>query len=375
MKSKCLFIATDGDPCYNSFHETQFTKLFKIYCSLGLQETIENIGLQTPFWVADWLHLFKNIRNRMLKYSLCLTFKKISAYVDPKIINDILNLGPVFSDFSAIGRMRDIYPIALFRLEYVIELFSKNKIAEALYLAPVAFFIFAIRSAIISDQTRIYLLQITFELFMIFYDEYIRNSKKLTENGPSDIHVHPFKLLSLIRTCNTVLAYIWSIQYIDSNFPLDRLSTHPTENFFGNLRRICNDSNTFQDILHFTARNQVVQECISRIQYPSQICGRENLGGVVTLGEDGLTLITEIPPKDIAFSLFTLFEISYQKNKKIEEEELGRIEIIMKWMQNLKDDGQTSKMAAEKCFSIRASSNSKIISELLQDSIVKKQKK
>jgi hypothetical protein len=49
---------------------------------------------------------------------------------------------------------------------------------------------------------------------------------------------------ALIRHLNALLAIIWLLRDA-SDIALDRLSTHPVENFFGLLRRIIHDVNMF----------------------------------------------------------------------------------------------------------------------------------
>jgi hypothetical protein len=51
-------------------------------------------------------------------------------------IDRALHLGPVSDDKSSTGKMRDAYPLALFRLEHVIEFFEHGCTAEGIDILP-----------------------------------------------------------------------------------------------------------------------------------------------------------------------------------------------------------------------------------------------
>jgi hypothetical protein len=66
---------------------------------------------------------------------------------------------------------------------------------------------------------------------------------------------------ALTRHLNTLLAIIWLLRDA-SDIALDRLSTHPLENFFGLVRRTIHDVNTFNQMLKATANLCLMNEGI-----------------------------------------------------------------------------------------------------------------
>jgi hypothetical protein len=66
---------------------------------------------------------------------------------------------------------------------------------------------------------------------------------------------------ALIRHLNTLLVIIWLLRDA-SDIAFDRLSTHLVDNFFGLLRRIIHDVNTFNQMFNGTANLSLMNEGI-----------------------------------------------------------------------------------------------------------------
>jgi hypothetical protein len=81
---------------------------------------------------------------------------------------------------------------------------------------------------------------------------------------------------------STIIGVIYALITIDGDIPLDRISTHPLEIFFGLLRQILHDCNKFEEFLHAMTQNVIVNEIFHELGHPRDICGRENQGGVVS---------------------------------------------------------------------------------------------
>jgi hypothetical protein len=86
-------------------------------------------------------------------------------------MNNAIDLGPVFRDDSSTGKMRDAYPIVLFRLEHVIELFEMKCDVEALYLLPWAIIFRVFYSSRLSRATRVSVLQLARGFLIFFHDD------------------------------------------------------------------------------------------------------------------------------------------------------------------------------------------------------------
>jgi hypothetical protein len=104
-----------------------------------------------------------------------------------------------------------------------------------------------------------------------------------TQIGADYDVVVPMKSISLIRTLNTFTAFWIELHTLQALLPLDRLSTHPEENCFGLLRRICRNHNYFAQVVHHSARQCLVGECLKELGHPSNVCKRGNLGECVAI--------------------------------------------------------------------------------------------
>jgi hypothetical protein len=135
--------------------------------------------------------------------------------------------GPILSDKSSTGKMRDVYAIGLFRLEHVISLLKAACVGEVLYLLPWTLIMRALLSARARSCISVRLLHNNYQI-----------PTPLPEQGKHGIEVLHIKLITVIRAMITVLGFIFALRNVNFDIPLDRMSTHPLENFFGLPRRL-----------------------------------------------------------------------------------------------------------------------------------------
>jgi hypothetical protein len=371
---RILFIATDGDPSYNHQYRTQFNKWFPVYRDSGLSACIDTIARLMPLYVADFLHLIKNVRSRFIKYLTGMSIGEISVIFWSRRMQNILDLGPVFSDQSSTGKMRDVYPITLFRLEHVIKLFEENCPAEALYLLPWALLLRALQSSIVTRGTRIRLLQLAMKFLVFFYQNAICPSNQIPEkarNGsgkcPVDREpeikdcVRPFLEITLLRGMNTVIGLLYSLLNIDEDIPLDRIGTHPLENFFGLMRRVLHDCNRFDEFIHGVARTIVIDKAFEELRHTRKICGRKNVGGVVCTFCDENSFEFPFEP-----------EVAYEAIQDLVQRSLlGSIENIdivpgLRWLRELNDASITDEIKKDGTVLVRSNANSRIMAGLIK---------
>jgi hypothetical protein len=129
-----LFIATDGDHGYNGKYREQFASWIDHYDGSHAETCLHFIEASLPWYMAVFLHLVKNVRSRLITYIPAIRYKETDIRVDVEKIEKLLPMGPILSDKSSTGKMRDVYPIGLFRLEHVISLLKAGCVGEALYL-------------------------------------------------------------------------------------------------------------------------------------------------------------------------------------------------------------------------------------------------
>jgi hypothetical protein len=140
-------------------------------------------------------------------------------------------------------------------------------------------------SDILAKETRRFLLESTLHLLLFFHVDETERHSPLTEQGPARSGVLPLKQNTLRRAMATILGVMLALDKLDCDIPLDRISTHPLENFFGLLFRLLHDCNAFDELLH-VARNVIVNEIYGQLGHSRDICGRTNVGGIVSTKDD-----------------------------------------------------------------------------------------
>jgi hypothetical protein len=363
-----LFVATDGDPGYQKFHDEQFTIWESVFREFGFEKACEEVlkirsSQGKSFFITDFLHLVKTIRNRLLKYILAFLCGDLEFTALWTVIDEYFHLGPVFSDDTGVGKMRDAYAIALFRLEYVIELFKRNAFAEALVLLPWSLMFICFRSPGLSNATRLFILELVAHLLFHFLDQ---DNLHLPEQGPVQSKVRAFKKSTLKRGLNTVIGLASALMTYGSALPLDRLTTHPLENFFGLMRRLLHDCNSYEEVLRAMARNSVINEVFIKLHHPLEIAQRANLSGVVADPADHLELLPGFPPTFVLSKLIEAAQIARDPEAVPDATEIDSIDAVFDWLRNLHELTATKRSEKEKDFTIRASANSKIMASLVQ---------
>jgi hypothetical protein len=377
-----LFIATDGDRSYDKHFLDQFKKWYSFDSIMELAFVSERIWRLRPIFLSDWLHLAKTVRTYLLKYCPILFYGDNLVAVRWQEMARVLDLGDVFADRTSTGKMRDAYPIALFRLEHVLTLFENGLYGEALYLLPWALVFRAILSDKMSFQGRRYTLDVAFLIF-VYFEQACRPAEKrkndffrfpvtwppdveLPEQGAPGSEVNPLRWITLVRAMTTVAGLVCALDHLNCDIPLDRISTHPLENFFGLLRRLLHDCNLFTELLHAAARNCVVQRVMKRLCHPRDICGRANTGGIVARKAGAVHCVPRQPPaytfEGILYSLETPALIDQPGN----EAKLLQLIDAFDWIVDLHNETDTPWVRHGERFLIRAGSNSKIMASFLQ---------
>jgi hypothetical protein len=142
----------------------------------------------------------------------------------------LLRLGTTLTDLSPVGKMRDVYPLVITRVEHMTTLLLNDATAETVIWLSLSLCFNAIRLETITRETRIFVLRICFFL-----------ARNLCEAKKSGRDPNPetskkkkttiFTSQWSIRFLNTVLILIFSIENYES-IALDRQSPHPLDNFW-----------------------------------------------------------------------------------------------------------------------------------------------
>jgi hypothetical protein len=141
-------LSSDGDPSYNFRHGDFFIWLVEIY-----QENERNLDellnamhdTQLTIPICDPLHLAKNFRSRPLKYVMMMPTANSVRPVNLNLMKSVLGMTPAITDVSALGKMRNAYPLSIFCVQNITMLLHNGMIVRAIALLPVTLFLTDLR--------------------------------------------------------------------------------------------------------------------------------------------------------------------------------------------------------------------------------------
>jgi hypothetical protein len=177
-------------------------------------------------------------------------------------------------------------PIPFFHPCYVIALFQERLWAEAIYRLPWARAMTTFDSDAIAKETRMFLLDGALPLLTYFYLDGTKGVRVLKEQEGAGVKVIALKPITLTRSMATIVGLIFGLLERQCDLPLDRISKHHVENFFGLLRRLLHDWNKFEELLHAMRRNAIVSDIFDELKHLRKVCGRANAGGIVSTPKD-----------------------------------------------------------------------------------------
>jgi hypothetical protein len=148
------------------------------------------------------------------------------------------------------------------------------------YFLPFVLWVVAVRNPHLTMAMRSHLLEMA---FWIFYNKLQDLQKGLAEGISQIKHkgdvVYFASESALIRYCNTLLGLMVALKHYPSFLGMDRLGTHPLENFFGFVRLGCKYDHTWYRMLNVMAKGAFVCETVNKMGFSKPMSGRDNLGG------------------------------------------------------------------------------------------------
>jgi hypothetical protein len=189
---------------------------------------------------------------------------------------------------------------------------------EAIGILPMTMLLNALRLKNLTKHTRSQRLEFAFHFVWIQLNVRSTLPEKLHEQGGqnSDNNVCFMQRKTIVRFLNTVVVILSSLRaYPD--LALDRIGSHPVENFFGHLRRVTENVNTYEHMLSCIAKTKLMKEALTRLKADNGIRSRSNVGGVKltehddefpdgSSGEPPLALLLDIDPYTAARICFSL---------------------------------------------------------------------
>jgi hypothetical protein len=91
-----------------------------------------------------------------------LVFSVLGARISAKSVEEVLKLGRCLTDRGPWAGLKHDYALAIFTLPNVMKLIAASKPAEALFIAPMALAMCALRESGLTDGGRLQLMQATY---------------------------------------------------------------------------------------------------------------------------------------------------------------------------------------------------------------------
>ena len=245
---KIRFIASDADPCYRFSFNNQFSKIMNTYDN-GIIN-INNLNKDMQLFSNDAYHCLKRLRKAMvnnealfLMPSEILTTRAVNQHslqkIDQTLPNCIFRTGSMHS-------MDDYYPAALFKWSTLRKANESGNFAAVIYLWVGVLARKVMVSKHISRYERCKMCYLGL-CIVIYYKLLIDSWKR--DKVPTIILQKMIMSSDLcIDFANCFTCIIKALTTIKESFPLSRISSIPSEHFFGRMRRNAGNSQTASSI-------------------------------------------------------------------------------------------------------------------------------
>lgn len=259
---KIKYTSVDGD----KFYQIRFIEHYKLITEI-IKKTINEdvfilINETLGFQIADFLHLLKNARSRILKYLVVINPFQHTDYLDYYSLLNDENINYLIHDTSTLAKLRDELPRSLFRFELSFYIQENYSPSTFFYFLVYSLWNEATYNTSIGPQTRKYFLLIILNTLLklqAFYKEKQFDANVFEKKGKDHKYISFITMDKIIRIINTLDVLIKEIiEAKDDSLALSRLSSHPIENFIGRIRSLCHDDNRFCTILHNVARYELI---------------------------------------------------------------------------------------------------------------------
>ena len=295
------FKATDGDSGLHEEHKIFFNTIlntnFQSFSDLiskiyNLLESNDDMSIP----IADPLHVFKNIRARLLNHKIAVTIKnqEEAAFIDLELLKNVLNIGKVLDDTTQIGKMRDEYPLKLFTFGNIIKLVENELYPEALLFFPYCCWIASIYAINIDLELRFFLVELAFHLFYQMLTEIpILQEMNINQRG-TEAPVVFTEELYVIRNINTLVAFGVAFIFGDDEMRMNALGTHLVENSIGLARQDSSDPR-WERILTSFSHAEMRKRFAFQHGIKLYVQGRLNDGGCKLPNAKSETLVRKNP--------------------------------------------------------------------------------
>ena len=197
-------------------------------------------------------------------------------------LEKVLSLGLPLTDVSMNGFMKDFYPIKMFTIENAMKLLNNNKNDEYIYFLTFALWKEAIMNQNIPRSKRLYFLHISLNLFYWFYYQ-LKNTDfipGITINKTQNTIAQYFNQEIFIIRCLNTIIFKYSLLLKYKDIALNRVGSHPLENFFGNIRSLCKNFDSYENFVKYSIKTYENLTICKKYNIKNKVESRINTAGV-----------------------------------------------------------------------------------------------
>lgn len=299
QKFHVSFIAHDGDQGYDEHDVITFEiwkdgKDFDDFCNILSDYLYKSKG---TVFIIDLLHFAKNRRTALILKKLTVVPYYISSPSASRIM-DVIKLCDALTDTTSLGKMRDNYPITLFSILTLKALCDNYCFPEIVFIAPIAFWLEAIRNECLDKPSRLQLLKLAF----LFEYKFLQGCDLMdpelgintNDRGKTAEYYFVSSKIAMIQACNAILLYYVELKHNDSlNF--SHLSTMTLEHVNGQIRNACNGNDSFDMVKIFLSKFNVALGLMDKLNIDLHKKTRDFQGGI-TFDPKKCTTNLMLPP-------------------------------------------------------------------------------
>lgn len=275
--------ATDGDISFDFVHDDFFEKYIEPNLDKTFDELVKLCSSAETIPLSDLLHLLKAARAKIINHLVMIDIPELKC-LNTQLFADATNLGPVFNDRNSSGAMKDDYIFQLFSWFTFVEVMRKGRYDAAFYLLPYIYVLEAVRSPVLSLKNRIEFLKAAYSIFLEHYN-------LITQAPKNDLFQQRFHKncigtfyadkIFLRRMLNTIIGITVALYNCEDDLPMQRLSSHDSELFFGYMRFFSFFDHTYSNAVRAAVRSIILRKYSHDVNYPIYVSKRENNAGII----------------------------------------------------------------------------------------------
>jgi hypothetical protein len=280
------FVATDGDTGVSGAHHQAFSLYSHFAVGVDLTTIVSHLtdnGTRdlTHWPISDLLHLMKNARARVVMG--LLAFTSGARTINGDSLNEVLTVGRALTDCTALDLLKDELALYTFTLHNLLKLYNHADFDGAYFLLPFVALNLAVRNPVLTNGTRLDLIQAAFHVFFSMIKNYPRTGARagIYEAGRAgtDVKKTFWTKNMCIRACNLCVGLTWAITTTPDYLALGRIGTHSMECLFGTTRSVLRGDTRWEKFLSAEVDAMMVRRVLSDLHVETYIRRFRNVSG------------------------------------------------------------------------------------------------